>query len=44
MMLPILDADPDVWGPDHDDLSLTADEIAAGNADGETVTPDGDDE
>jgi len=35
--LPVVDTAPDVWGPDHDELALTAGEIAAGNADGETI-------
>lgn len=41
-MLPILDVPPPQWGPDHNEMTLTAYEIAAGNTDGELVDDDDD--
>ncbi len=40
--LPQLDVEPDHWGPDHDDLELTAVEISEGNRQGDDVDVDDD--
>lgn len=49
VMLPAVDEDPDVWGPDHDQLvgevlsaDVIAELVAEGNRQGETVDPDDD--
>jgi hypothetical protein len=42
--LPALDSDPDHWGPDHDDLTITDDEIAEGNRQGAEIDTDDDDD
>lgn len=42
--LPVLDDEPDEWGPDHDDLVPTDEEIEKGNRLGEEIDVDDDDD
>lgn len=42
--LPNLDTEPDVWGPEHDELSITDEEIRLGNLEGALIDPDEDED
>jgi hypothetical protein len=44
IILPALDSDPEEWGPEHDDLTLTEEEIEAGVLQGERINIDDDED
>lgn len=43
-ILPIIDEEPDEWGPEHDDLEITDEEIAEGNRQGREIDIDDDED
>lgn len=43
-LLPILDDEPDEWGPDHDELTITDVELYEGNRQGDEIDVDNDDD